>query len=290
MKYIDHAQSFDNGIVCYSNICPIIGVYTYYNNEGKIKKKKVLMSDIIKKTEIERENDLLLEAEPEILIRYIFFMLTVCLFALTQSYIFTLVYCVLSFNRTLDAYEMFFRLIRQFKQKDGSKKGLAKIHAAEHMMINAYKEKQRIPSYKEVESKSRFSPECGTLNFFNRVFTDTVIALSLLLAYYFAMFFSKKTVDNFGLLVAIVVIIVLFSVFVGFSLKFLTKYGLLKFMEVFVTEKPTKREINLAIQAVKNFEIMEKNIHKDLEENFKLLGKYKIVFIVDGEIQEKNDL
>ena len=83
MKMVQHAQSYDRGIICYSNLIPIAGVYTYFDSNGKIRKKNVFLSDITMKNEAEKEDRFFLEGQPEILIKYIIFEILAFLTILT---------------------------------------------------------------------------------------------------------------------------------------------------------------------------------------------------------------
>lgn len=270
MKTINHAQSYDRGIICYSNIVPIAGVYTYFDSQGKIRKKEVFLSEITLKNESENNDKFLLEGEPEFMLKYVIFEILYILTAFTGDIIYFFVLSFFLSWRTFSIYETFFKCARQFKSKDGLKRNLSKIHGAEHKAVNAYVKKQKIPSVADVKKMSRYSKDCGTLRFFNRVFQDTFLSLLMIFLYYLAKAYMFKS-ESTAYLIFLIGIIIFMAVLFSKVLKTIEKNGFLKFMEYFVTDEPDLKEIELAIKAIENFEKFENDLKCNNNEHFKII-------------------
>lgn len=105
-----------------------------------------------------------------------------------------------------------------------------KMHAAEHMVIHAFEDLQRIPSIAELRTYSRFDNSCGT-NIF-------VSLLSIFLLFFFSTFFT-----NFiYFLIFLIINLVIFSI--------LLFTGKLNYLQNFTTLPPTDTELEVALAAL----------------------------------------
>lgn len=132
------------------------------------------------------------------------------------------------------------------KSKKGNAKSIARYHSAEHMVINCYEKLKRIPTFEEVKNASRFHKRCGSRMYINNM----VMHLLLSLSYAF--------VANWNVIfhLSLCILILIFRLFAD-------KEGWLRFLQVFVTAKPSDEDIELAIEGIKNYEKMEKVFQDD---------------------------
>ncbi len=121
-------------------------------------------------------------------------------------------------------------------------KATGKYHAAEHKAIAAYEKYQRVPNLEEVRTFSRFSPKCGSRFILNGlakricftidiyvIFQNIIMGIFLLLIIEMIMYIAKKT-------------------------------GCYKYLQIFVTSKPTDKELEVAIAGLQQFEVMEQEL------------------------------
>lgn len=116
----------------------------------------------------------------------------------------------------------------------------SKFVAASHMATNAYNKLQRIPTLEEVKKYSRFSSNSKICMPISRIFSQAMLIL-------FLIFFGNV---SFGILL-------FFSIIIPVASFFITSSGILNFLQVFVTSKPTDEELKVAITAVRIYEKME---------------------------------
>lgn len=103
-----------------------------------------------------------------------------------------------------------------------------KFHAAEHMIVNAYSKLHRIPSLEELRKYSRFSTRCGT----NKLLTILNACIISLISLLFKL-------DSRLLFIVMMILCACIL------------FGLLNFVQILVTEPPTDRELNVAIEGLK---------------------------------------
>lgn len=124
------------------------------------------------------------------------------------------------------------------------KKNTKRFHGAEHMVINAYKKLQRVPSISEICHYSRFNKDCGT----NVAIFTVIICIAIL----HCIFFIPDR--HYWLLV-----VCLYNL----SYLLLWQLNLLNFFQVVVTETPTQRELEVAIEELKAWLEYEQNAEKE---------------------------
>lgn len=131
--------------------------------------------------------------------------------------------------------------------KLGPYKQWARTHAAEHMIIIAYEKYKRIPTIKEIKSCSRFSMNCGTVN-------SIKIILIFIIIWVIGLF-----VNDLWLCTILQVLAFLF-------VDALMASGILKYFEIFVTNKPTHVEFVLILQCLKSYIKACKQLTKENQE------------------------
>lgn len=126
-------------------------------------------------------------------------------------------------------------------------KNLFKFHAAEHMVLNAYVELQRVPSIDEIRKYPRFCNDCGTNA------TCGISMCSIL------MFFCTFIPNQMYMYIAML--------FVGVIVFILWQRGFLNFLQKYTTIPPTDEELLVAIAGM---EVWLEN-EKKKKEKFKIL-------------------
>lgn len=123
------------------------------------------------------------------------------------------------------------------------RKNFFKYHAAEHMVCNAYKALQRVPTINEIREYSRYSSSCGT-----NATTEIIIILPLMsLAEKIYYFYNWPPI-----------VLVIMTGIITISVLVLERYGYLNFLQYFTTEKPDEIELLVAIEGLKMWEEKEK--------------------------------
>ena len=135
-------------------------------------------------------------------------------------------------------------LIRSMVKIRLKKKGLTRYHGAEHMSIAAYMDLNRVPTIQEVKKYSVFSEYCGSMHLINKAVKPICLsAVTLFLPY------DMSTIRRILIYFAILSLI-----------NFIQKRGWFKYLQVLFIDKPTDREIEVAIEGIKEFEKMEDSI------------------------------
>lgn len=118
-----------------------------------------------------------------------------------------------------------FIIITSYERK--KERNAYKFHSAEHMVLNAYRKLQRVPSIEEIYQFSRFSNSCGTN-------TTTLIVI------FFALSFICSFIPNSSYRLLVLILADLLVLI-------LLQYGFLNFLQKFTTIKPTDKELSVAI-------------------------------------------
>lgn len=240
-NYQVSARSKRNGIIFYSSICPLVGSETFRDESGEIQTRVVpveldnyecYLENLCQKKKTHKEYRVLI---------FDVLLLTICLlsgniwFLLAASY-FSLYVSFDLFNFIEDSY--------QRKSKKGNSQSIARYHAAEHMVINCYEKLKRIPTFEEVKKASRFHKRCGSRVRINNMVMNLLVSLSTVF------------VANWSIIFHLVfcILILIFRIFAD-------EKGWLRFLQVFVTAKPSDEDIKLAIEGIKNYERMEESFN-----------------------------
>lgn len=259
-QFIIDARSKKNGIVFYSNLFPFIGVQAFFDNYGNIKSKLIdkELDEFVDYVGTLNEGEKTLNKKKLIILDSVLILFSIigCIFSGNFGLVLGSIFFSIFVSK--DLYR-FSKACYNMNLKDEKQRSTAMFHAAEHMVLNAYQTLKRIPSLEEAKKFSRFSKLCGSRAILSRMFMFSLITIAM---------FSILHYNNIIYLISVLSIVM----FVVKS----QKYGWLNFLQVFVTSKPTDKEIELAIEGLKQFEIMEKKIEDgeeicfsmELPENF----------------------
>lgn len=102
-----------------------------------------------------------------------------------------------------------------------------KFHSAEHMVLNAYRKLNRVPSLEEIREYSRFSNTCGT-----NATTQVVMNFTLM---FLCTFISNPLYRIIGMVSASIIVLILLEC------------GCLNFLQKYTTIIPTDKELSVAI-------------------------------------------
>jgi len=236
------AWSTNSGITFQSNLCPRLYVETFFDSSENIRSKMHLKNPNALQDDSESLKDEILKHWP----LTIFNIILVCIAFVCAVYFnnFTFTISALMFS-TFISYILFdcIEYWCSIKSKKGKYHSLGKIHAAEHMVINAYQTLHRIPKLEEVKKFSRFDKRCGSMQKFLWLLNSMTLGV-------FMPIIASFDIRTSILLTALYFMFMLIAI----------EYGWLIFLQILVTNKPSDRELLLAIEALTRFEIMEKKI------------------------------
>lgn len=240
-KKITRAQSKKNGIIFYSNTFPCVGLETFFNDSGNMQCRLVPThpDELMDSLGIPTEKGPTFNWKSLIIFDIALIISSIIAFIFSQNFGLVLAAIWFSIFVSFDLYK-FAKHSYEMKSKNGKERSLAKFHAAEHMAINAYQKLQRVPTLEEVKKISRFIAKCGSRKITSRIFATFMITIVM------ATLYSYNSLIYLIALVAITIFSVLAE-----------HYGWLIFLQVFVTSKPTAKELKLAIEVLKQFEFME---------------------------------
>lgn len=250
MKEIAHARSKKNGIVFYSNTMPELAVDAFVDENGVIHTEVVslILADMLSCFRTLDSDDFEVEhiLSKDQLVTLDTFLILISVVAFRSVAItFALIYFSLLCSKNLLD---FIEVALSFKL--GTMKNTAKFHSAEHMALNAYHKLQRIPTLEEIKHFSCFSQSCGSMIMFRYTIPHFLVSICL----------ACINTLNPIMYVLLVIACYLFVLF-------LDKVGLLKFLQIFLTSKPTDLELKVAIKGLEEFEKMERNIQKEVHDN-----------------------
>lgn len=236
------ARSKRNGIIFLSTKCPLFGSETFRDESGEIQTRIVPIEFDNYKGYLEDTLQNKKSHSMDIALIFDILLITICL--LSRN--FWLISAALYFSSVV-SFELFKFMEQSYqkKSKKGNNKSTARYHSAEHMVINCYEKLKRIPTFEEVKNASRFHKRCGSRVTINNIVMHLLISLSFAFAANWNIFFR----------LSLCILILIFRLFAD-------KKGWLRFLQVFVTEKPSDEDIELAIEGIKNYEKME-NIFQD---------------------------
>jgi len=252
-NYDISARSSKNGIIFYSNIYSFIGMKAYFDEFENIRTEIVYKDneDVVDYTSILNRKGSIFNIKNLAIIDLFLIISAVIGCAYTGN--FGLVLGAIFFS-VFVSWDLWRTIIVSYvmKKKDNRGYSIAKFHAAEHKVLNAYKKLKRIPTIEETKKFSRFSTQCG----------------SIVRTFRIVMFFL------FSILMTCILhynnMIYLFCVLFVLELMVLAvKHGWLNFLQVFFTSIPTDKEIKLAVEGLRQFEMME--WHLNLVKNQKFM-------------------
>lgn len=253
MKRIHFAHAISNGIIFCSNKYPDISTLAYFDDTDEIKTRQVFtdvcefedfMRDPPKFVELcQKKNIILID------LLLIFLSTIITILTVNPSFLFSAIYFSIMISSDFLFMLRNILTIKSTNQRNLSK---ARFHSAEHMILNAYTKLQKIPTLDEVKKFSRFSANCGSRFMLSKIALYTIVSILMAIVHYIGII-------PYLVLIGIIIIIFIID----------SKTGFLRFLQVLVTSKPTDKELLLAIEGIKQFEITE----KELSENPKAIAE-----------------
>lgn len=162
------------------------------------------------------------------------------LFTKNISIIFAVIYMALFVSK-----DLFNLIYLVFKIKLGKGKRMGRYHAAEHMAIGAYEKYKRVPTLAEIRTVSRFQENCGSRVIFKRI--GLFLPLSLI-------FLSASFVDIKVYIVEWVIMVIIAIL--------TSRKSTVKYLQILVTNKPTDKELQVAIKGIKALQEAEDNFEE----------------------------
>lgn len=127
------------------------------------------------------------------------------------------------------------------------------LHGAEHTVLNAYSKLGRVPTVEEASRFSRFHNYCGT----NTTLSDIIAAIITIIVSFQTTSWTR----------AIIVIII------PIIMNLLAKTGIFNFVQFITTDKPCKKELEVAIAGVKLWDEKEKQEQPVTYDDLKMMLK-----------------
>lgn len=225
---VDHAHSMNNGIRFYSKRHKGYVCISTVDDEGIIKTEWTTM----KKYEKEK-NKHDKSADRKRIFKFILCVLPFCTifailleWAMIKEPMLGMRFLFLGYASMLLSTFVLTTYIERKKPKNAFK-----FHSAEHMVLNAYRKLQRVPTIEEISQYSRFSNSCGT-----NATTQMVVTFMLM---FVATFISNPLYRMLGMLFANIIVLIFLQC------------GLLNFMQILSTQKPTEQELLVAIEGMR---------------------------------------
>lgn len=221
---IDHAHSMNNGIIFYSKRHKGYVAISTVDELGNIKTEWTTMKKYrkAKNKHIDMKNFLIfILCELPFVITFTILlcwltnkdpMLGVRFFLIGYAFLLSIIFAINTF-------------IERKKEKDAYK-----IHAAEHMVLNAYRKLKRVPLLEEIRQYSQFCNSCS-----KNVITRDVMAFTLM---FFCTFIHDPLYRRIGMLLANIIVFILLQC------------GFLNFLQKYTTMVPTDKELLVAIAGI----------------------------------------
>ncbi|MBQ8298691.1 MAG: DUF1385 domain-containing protein [Clostridia bacterium] len=238
-KHVQEAESNRDGIIFHSNTVQGMGVKTYFNEQNEICSITAPIQFLrgIEQSKIKKTFKFS-ETKLQILLSGLIIILGI-LSASIHEFFISLFFTFFALPNLLS----FFRVWYMYKRKSSPFYKVSQFHSAEHMVISAYAKLQRIPTLEEVKNSSRISKHCGS----NSMFLKLIYGVTLCIIY--ALFGGSNT-----LAYPIGLAILLLFCFLC------TKYQVHRGLQYLILSTPTDEQLQLSIEAIKNFESMEEKV------------------------------
>lgn len=170
-------------------------------------------------------------------------MIILSLFTKNISVIFAVIYMALFVSK-----DLFNLVYLVFQIKLGKGKRIGRYHAAEHMAIGAYEKYKRVPTLAEIRTVSRFQENCGSRIIFKRI--GLFLPLSLI-------FLSASFVDIKVYIVECVIMVIIAIL--------TSRKSTVKYLQILVTNKPTDKELQVAIKGIKALQEAEDDFEEKMD-------------------------
>lgn len=233
---IREARSIKNGIIFCSSSIPLIMVKSTINEKGEIRTRVI---DQItereeelkeKRNEKNKRSNMLIKAYLTDLI-----ILTIMIFLKVDTRLFTgmVTFSIVGTHYLCPVLYNIYNIKYKFKS-------LGRFHSAEHMVINAYNKLDRIPTWEELKKSSRFSNHCGS---------NKANCIIIILAF---ISFAGPFLINMGVIKYLIIMML-----IPIIIAVLSSVGAINILQVFVTNKPTDVELQVALEGLKRYEDLE---------------------------------
>ena len=244
-KCITSARSTHDGIVFYSNLVPFLGVHSIVTPDGRFEAGPTitLIEDILG---IFGGGTLSAYVISSRMVWFVNFIILFAVVSFTKDFwlIFATVYFMVTVSQSFYQFLVFAATI-----KLGSCKRLGRFHAAEHMAVNAYNTLQRVPTMDELREFSRFSSSCGSKSMTKEILYSTINAILI------------STTGRISFWLYLVCVIIWLLIYFH-----LCKTSGYRFLQIFITNKPTDVELNVALQGLKELDKLEEELESDCGE------------------------
>ena len=238
------ARSHKNGIIFFSNKFPELCFEITVDNCGKIN-RRIICEEYI------NEN-----CTHSIVFKTLYLVFDVLL--IISSFIVSILsgkhgFLVAAIFFAIFVSKDLFDLLSRSYGINSKEHSTAKLHAAIHMVLNAYETLQRIPKLEEVKRFSRLSKTCECNITFYSIFSHTLMSLV-------PIFFWENTLLLIGCNFLIFLLV-----------QAIISVNLLIFLQFFITATPTNKELILALEGLKSFIYIEEKLLND--EQYLFLAK-----------------
>lgn len=255
-----------------------ISASAYYNEEGEIETKLFNQSIELTHREYLRNNPELEGYINKVVkttwIAFIAIIFVISIFGNTMLTLHAIVFLVFSLlTKAYDDIPNYIADICLAKKN----RPFSRYHSAEHMTAKARQKFDRVPTLNEVQGETRFDVTCTTAGSIYYMLTSLINTLLLTFS---SIFMIKLFILNYSAAVSvfiyllIIALVLLYIFIVSWLLKLVNKLlakvleheWFVKIFQYPLLEKPTEKELNLAIQAYKIQCLIDKKIRHSPEE------------------------
>lgn len=228
------ASSYVNGIIFTPRIYGCrVGISVMRKDDGKISTKKYLDTPLGGILSDDKEVILATVDVPGNMLILIGIIWTIILYCVNKNL--ALLFGMISFWLAIPEISQLFQLF--FKMHISKEfASMGRYHAAEHKAINAYEKLKRAPKdIEELNKYSRFCKNCGVRMNFMPAIPKIVFFISVL--------YSQDILS--ALLITAVISTILIM---------MLSRGMFRLLQVFITKKPGKEELEVALQGIRTVE------------------------------------
>lgn len=247
-KYVIKGIATSEGIIISSKKYPDTHYYTYYNENEEIRTSP--LQSIWYENEKRKEKEKGAKFPTDSIAISILIVILIFNLVFLKLGKFNIAFGIIFLGNGIYPLVNIIKFLCLSKPQNGCWHTLAKYHSAKHMLINAYNKYQRIPTVEEAMKSSRLLATCDLLGDINRV------------VYY--LFFSMIVIFLYKLNIQLYAIILCSYLAIMILVR---KYGLLKVAGFIYTIPATKKEVKLALEALKHYVECEEtanNIEKEI--------------------------
>lgn len=267
-KEILHARSKENGIVFYSNKFPDLCYEAYIDEKGEIQtepKPSIYMEledylgMLVPRRNKDREKKETFYLRITLVLLGVLFGIIIKNISVSIAFLYVAIFVAEDFVK-------FANIVHQ--TKFGNYKASGKFHSAEHMATKAYEKYGRIPTMLELKKMSRFDKYCGSRKYILKIVYYTLAAVIIAFCNYLPNYVY------FGTLAVLMLFLILDM-----------KFNLSRVLQLLVTNKPTDKELEVAIEGLRLFEVFETQLPGD---DFCPAGMIFVEIVYEGSEMEED--